>query len=42
MFDLLVEFADIVMIRKCMLGIKQRAERANRQTPEPVEVGTLH
>jgi hypothetical protein len=41
-FDLLVEFADIVMMRKCMLGIKQRAERASRQTPEPGEVGTLH
>jgi hypothetical protein len=26
--DLLVEFTDIVMMRKCMLGIKQRAERA--------------
>jgi hypothetical protein len=40
--DLLVEFTDIVMMRKCMLGIKQRAERASRQTPEPVEIGTLH
>ena len=26
--DLLVEFTDIIMMRKCMLGIKQRAERA--------------
>ncbi len=26
-FDLLVEFADLVMMRKCMLGIKERAER---------------
>jgi hypothetical protein len=26
--DLLVEFTDIVMMRKCMLGIKQRVERA--------------
>jgi hypothetical protein len=41
-FDLLVEFADIVMMRKMLLGIKQRAEHASRQTPEPGEVGTLH
>jgi len=40
--DLLVEFTDIVMMRKCLLGIKQRAERASRETPEPGEVGTLH
>jgi hypothetical protein len=26
-FSLLVEFTDIVMMRKCMLSIKQRAER---------------
>ncbi len=26
LFDLLVEFADIIMMRKCMLGIKRRAE----------------
>ncbi len=26
LFDLLVEFADIVMMRKCLLGIKERAE----------------
>jgi hypothetical protein len=25
-FDLLVEFGDVVMMRKCMLGIKERAE----------------
>ena len=25
-FDLLVEFGDLVMMRKCMLGIKERAE----------------
>jgi len=37
LFTLLVEFADIVMIRKCLLGIKQRAERASRQAPEPSE-----
>jgi hypothetical protein len=27
LFTLLVEFADLVMMRKCLLGIKQRAER---------------
>ena len=37
LFDLLVEFTDIIMMRKCMLGIKQRAERASSQTPEPIE-----
>jgi hypothetical protein len=36
LFSLLVEFTDIAMMRKCMLGIKQRAERASRQTPEPI------
>ena len=41
-FDLLVEFADIVMMRKCLLGIKQRVERTSRQTSEPVEVRTPH
>ncbi|BCY17372.1 hypothetical protein hrd7_12210 [Leptolinea sp. HRD-7] len=25
-FDLLIEFCDIIMMRKCMLGIKERAE----------------
>jgi len=34
LFNLLVEFTDIVMMRKCMLSIKQRVERASRQTPE--------
>jgi hypothetical protein len=28
LFNMLVEFADIVMMRKCLLGIKQRAEAA--------------
>ncbi len=28
LFDLLVEFADIVMMRKCLRGIKRRAEEA--------------
>lgn len=41
-FDLLVEFADIVMMRKCLLGIKQRVESTSRQTSEPVEVRTPH
>lgn len=27
LFHLLIEFADIVMMRKCMLGIRRRAER---------------
>jgi hypothetical protein len=34
LFSLLVEFTDIVMMRKCMLSIKQRTERASGQTPE--------
>ena len=34
LFSLLVEFTDIAMMRKCMLGIKQRAECASSQTPE--------
>ena len=36
LFSLLVEFTDIAMMRKCMLGIKQRAERASRQAPQPI------
>jgi hypothetical protein len=35
-FDLLVEFGDLVMMRKSMLGIKERAEalaRHSRETP---------
>ena len=39
LFNLLVEFTDIVMMRKCLLGIKQRAEReaatTNRTVPMP-------
>jgi hypothetical protein len=35
-FALLLEFTDIVMMRKCLLGIKQRAERASSQTAEPI------
>jgi hypothetical protein len=38
LFSLLVEFTDIVMMRKCLLGIKQRAERVSRSTSEPVGV----
>lgn len=38
LFSLLVEFTDIVMMRKCMLGIKKRAERARRQASETVKV----
>jgi hypothetical protein len=36
LYYLLQDVGDIFMMRKCMLGIKQRAERASRQTPEPV------
>jgi hypothetical protein len=36
LFSLLVEFTDIAMMRKCMLGIKQRAEHASSQSPEPI------
>jgi hypothetical protein len=32
-FNLLVEFADIVMMRKCLLGIKRRAEQARAPRP---------
>ena len=32
LFSLLVEFTDIVMMRKCMLGIKQRAEHSHELT----------
>jgi hypothetical protein len=35
LFALLVEFTDIIMLRKCLLGIKQRAERAERVLPTP-------
>ena len=27
LFNIIIEFFDIIMMRKCMLGIKQRAER---------------
>jgi hypothetical protein len=32
LFSLLVEFTDIVMMRKCMLGIKRRAEHSSELT----------
>ena len=34
---LLEDVGDIVMMRKCLLSIKQRAERASSQAPEPSE-----
>jgi hypothetical protein len=44
LFSLLVEFADLVMMRKCLLGIKQRAENlaatprdSNRPGPQSVK-----
>ena len=37
LFDVLADVGDIVMMRKCLLGIKQRAERASSQSPEPDE-----
>jgi len=42
LFSLLVEFTDIAMMRKCMLGIKQRAERASSQTPQPIGATEHH
>jgi hypothetical protein len=33
LFALLVEFTDIVMMRKCLLGIKRRAERRAAERP---------
>jgi hypothetical protein len=29
LFNLLVEFADLPMMRKCLLGIKERAEQCS-------------
>ena len=37
LFSLPMDVGDIIMMRKCLLGIKQRAERANSQAPEPGE-----
>ena len=30
-FELLVEFTDLIMMRKCMLGIQRRAERLAKE-----------
>jgi hypothetical protein len=35
-FNLAIDAGDIVMMRKCMLGIKRRAERLARQREEHV------
>jgi hypothetical protein len=37
-FGLLVEFVDLVMMRKCLLGIKQRAESL---AATPRELGSV-
>jgi hypothetical protein len=42
LFNLLVEFADIFMMRKCLPGIKQRVEHANSQAPESNEAAISH
>jgi hypothetical protein len=34
LFDVLADVGDIIMMRKCLLSIKQRAERASSQSPE--------
>jgi hypothetical protein len=39
LFDLLVEFADIVMMRKCLLGIKRRAEMLAAERPVEAMTG---
>jgi hypothetical protein len=39
LFSLPMDVGDIVMMRKCLLGIKQRAERASHQSPEAGEAG---
>lgn len=38
LFNLLVEFTDIIMMRKSMLGIKERAERMSIQTSKPITI----
>jgi hypothetical protein len=38
LFDLPMDVGDIVMMRKCILGIKRRAERTSRQTAEAIGV----
>lgn len=37
-FDLLLDVGDIVMMRKCMLGIKRRAQAAARQPEKQMEL----
>jgi hypothetical protein len=39
LYDVLADVGDIVMMRKCLLGIKQRSERTSRQAQEPGEAG---
>jgi hypothetical protein len=34
LFDVLADVGEIIMMRKCLLSIKQRAERASSQSPE--------
>jgi len=36
LFNLLLDVGDIFFMRKYMLGIKQRAEHASKQTPQPI------
>ena len=36
LFNPLVEFADIVMMRKCLLGIKRRAEASATRSSSPI------
>lgn len=40
LYYLLQDVGDIVMMRKCMLGIKQRAERSDGQVHECIEAST--
>jgi hypothetical protein len=39
LYDVLADVGDIVMMRKCLLGIKQRAERTSSQAPKSGEAG---
>lgn len=38
LFSLPMDVGDIVMMRRCMLGIKQQAESASRQTAESIGI----
>jgi hypothetical protein len=42
LFSLLLDGGDIVMMRKCLLGIKLRAERASIQAPEQQDTVSLN